>query len=101
MSGRSPPPRSLSLRWRRITRNNQFVLAVLAAVIGTVVAYGAIGFRAFLAFVQDVGFGFASEDVFTQVGRLALWQVILVPTLGGLVIGIFVHLFLPGRRPQA
>ncbi len=100
MSGRNTAPRSLSLRWRQITRNNQFVLAVLAAVIGTVVAYGAIGFREFLAFVQDVGFGFGTEDVFTQVGRLAWWQVILVPTLGGLVIGLFVHFFMPGRRPQ-
>ena len=101
MSGRGTAPRSLFLRWRRqITRNDQFVFAVLAAMIGTVVAYGAIGFREFLAFVQDVGFGFAGEDVFTQVGRLPWWQVIMVPTIGGLVIGVFVHVFMPGRRPQ-
>ncbi len=71
MKGRGASSRSPSPRWRQITRNNQFVLAVLAAVIGTVVAYGAIGFREFLAFVQDIGFGFRGEDVFTQVGRLA------------------------------
>lgn len=100
MRGRKTAPGSLSLRWRQITRNDQFVLAVLAVVIGTVVAYGAIGFREFLAFVQDVGFGFAGEDVFTQVGRLPWWQVILVPTIGGLVIGVFVHVFMPCRRLQ-
>jgi len=100
MRGRRTAPRSNPLRWRQITRNDQFVLAILAAVIGTVVAYGAIGFREFLAFVQNIGFGFSGEDVFTQVGRLPWWQVILVPTIGGLLIGVFVHFFMPGRRPQ-
>ncbi len=89
-----------TLGWRRFSRNDQVILAILAVVIGTVVALGAIGFREILGLVQKIGFGFSTEDVFTRVADLPWWQILLVPTVGGLLVGIFIYRFMPGRRPQ-
>jgi CIC family chloride channel protein len=61
----------LTLRWRRFTRNDQVILTALAVVIGVAVAYGTIGFRELLAAVQNLLYGFSTEDVFTQLGKLA------------------------------
>ena len=36
----------------------------------------------------------------TLVSALPSWRILLVPTAGGLLIGLFVHFFMPGRRPQ-
>ncbi len=90
----------LTLRWRRFTRNDQVILTILAVVIGVGVAAAAIGFRELLGAVQQLGYGFSTEDVFSRVSALPWWQVLLVPVAGGLAVGGFIYLFMPGRRPQ-
>ena len=51
-------------------------------------------------FVQQLGFGFGGEQMAALAGALPAWRLLLVPLLGGLVVGLFVHFFMPGRRPQ-
>ena len=85
---------------RRFGRNDQVILSLLAVVIGAAAGGAAIAFRDAIALVQWSSFGFASEQVATEVRKLAWWHVVLVPTLGGLVIGLFIRYALPGGKPQ-
>ena len=86
---------------RRFRRNNQLILSVLAAVIGVGAAYGAIGFRHLIDYIQLGALGFSSERVYTLAAELPWWHLVLAPTLGGLAVGIFVRFALSGGRPQA
>ena len=92
------------MRWRvhlrRLRRNEQIVLAILALAIGFTAAVGAIAFREGIDLVQRIGFGFSGELVATQAGQLPWWQIILVPTLGGLLVGLLVKWLMPRGRPE-
>jgi CIC family chloride channel protein len=87
--------------WQRVTRNDQLMLFLLAVVIGTAAGYGALLFRLLTAGLQSLLFGRAGEGVAEKASLLPWWQVVLVPTVGGLAIGLVVHLLMPGRRPHA
>ncbi|MFQ5783367.1 MAG: chloride channel protein [Alphaproteobacteria bacterium] len=89
---------ALTGQWRRLVGNEPFVLSILAVVVGAAAAYGTIGFRQFIAGVQLVVFGTASERLYGFAQGLPWWQLLLAPTAGGLVIGLFVQFFMPGRR---
>ncbi len=91
--------RAFLLRLNRLTRNDQVVLSILAVVIGAVTAVGAIGFRELIHFLHRVLFGAGPDSLGATAAGLAWWQVLLVPTLGGLAIGLFVRYVLPGGRP--
>lgn len=83
----------------RAIRNEQSVLFTLALVIGIAVGGGVIGFRLLIGLVQLICYGSDSEiDFATLVAKLPAWHVLLVPTVGGLIIGLFVHYLMPHRR---
>jgi CIC family chloride channel protein len=86
--------------WQRVSRNDQLVLFLLAVVIGTAAGYGALLFRLLTGGIQTLLFGHASERVAEKASLLPWWQVLLAPTAGGLAIGLFVYLLMPGRRPH-
>ena len=88
------------LMLRRVLRNDQLVLALLAVVIGSASAVGAIAFRHLLGGIQFLGFGSTSERVATLASALPWWQLLLVPCAGGLVIGVFLRYVMPGQAPQ-
>lgn len=90
----------LTRAWLEFWRNDQVVLFVLAAVIGMAAGYGAIGFRLLAAGLQWGLFGNPMDQIVSSATRLPWWHLILVPTLGGLAVGLFVKLVLPGRLPQ-
>jgi len=85
---------------RRFTRNVQVILSLLAVGIGLMAGLAAIGFRYAIDFVQQLGFGFGGEKVAALAAALPAWRLLLVPLLGGLAVGLFVHFLMPGRRPQ-
>lgn len=86
------------IRWRRFSQNEQIKLSVLALIIGVAVAYGALGFRVGIELIQGQTFGFALEDGFHLIAALPWWLVLLVPTAGGLAIGVFVQHLMPEQR---
>ena len=98
---RHPIARSrVLLRIRRLIRNDQLILAVLAVFVGAAAAAGTIGLRELINLVQNFSFGSASESIFNAGNTIPAWQILLVPTAGGLLIGLFVYYVMPGRRPQ-
>ena len=84
--------------WRRSLRNEQFILSLLAVVIGALAGYGAIVFRKLIAEIQLVVFGSDSDYLLSVSNYLPWWQLLLARVAGGLVIGLFVHFVLPGQR---
>ncbi len=91
---------SLVLAWRELSRNDQVVLFVLAVVVGAAAGYGALGFRLLVYGLQDILFGNPADFIASYAARLPWWQVLSVPAIGGLAIGIFTYNVLPGRLPQ-
>ena len=89
----------LIVRWRRMVRNEQIILSVLAAVAGAVVAYGTLAFRWLIDVIQSLSFGASSEGLLSVAATLPWWQILLVPAVGGLAVGLFLKFLMPGGRP--
>ena len=70
---------------RRVVRNDQFVIVGLSIIVGCLSAFGAIAFREAIDIVQWLAFGYADVDLASHVAGMPWWQVVAVPTLGGLV----------------
>ncbi|RMD62649.1 MAG: chloride channel protein, partial [Alphaproteobacteria bacterium] len=83
---------------RRLGRNDQVILSVLAVTIGVAAGGAAIAFRTAITLIQRLGYGDGS--IITAAARLPWWHLVLVPALGGLAVGLFVYWLLPGRRPH-
>ncbi len=89
-----------ALSVKRLTKNDQVILTALAVAIGLLAGGAAIAFRHAIGVFQGLGYGFGGEGLITIVSGLPWWQVLLVPAIGGLAVGVFVHAFMPNRRPQ-
>lgn len=77
---------------------NRILFFVFAAFIGGVVGLATVGLIHLILLVQVIGFGEGSEMRFAQIaGALPAWRVILVPTVGGLLVGLLIE-WLPGKR---
>ncbi len=83
-----------------LTRNDQLKLTVLAALVGAAASYAAILFRALADVTALLLFGAGEESMAEAAHSLPAWQVILVPCLGGLAIGLGCRYFLPRPLPQ-
>ncbi|MDX2259890.1 MAG: chloride channel protein [Hyphomicrobiaceae bacterium] len=76
----------------------QPVVWVLALVIGILVGYAALAFRAAIGLVQWPWLGTMSERVAGAAAQLDWWVVLLVPAIGGVIVGLAIDRLLPGRR---
>jgi CIC family chloride channel protein len=83
---------------RRLLRNDQALIAVIAALVGILVAYAAIAFRLSIGGVQWLSYGTSVENLIGRVAELPTWQILLVPTAGGLLVGLSLQFLMPGRR---
>ncbi|MAF49252.1 MAG: chloride channel protein [Rhodospirillaceae bacterium] len=93
-------PSRILMRMRRLVRNDQLILAVLAVVVGALAGLGTVVLRQGIVLVQSISFGTGAENLISYVGQLPWWHILLVTTFGGLVVGVFIHFAMPGRRPQ-
>lgn len=92
--------RSFFARLAGLTRSDQALLSVLAIAIGAVTGVAAIGFRELIDGFQTFFFGASEGGLGEAVAALAWWQVLLIPALGGLGIGLFFRYLMPGGKPQ-
>jgi len=98
---RPKPAVRLRLQVRRIARNEHLTLGVLALVVGVAAAYGALVFRIGVGEIQRLGFGFPLEEILLDAGGLPWWQVVAVPAVGGLLVGLIVKFANRGERAQS
>lgn len=71
---------------------NRIFFFIFAAIIGGVVGLATIGLIELILFVQWMGYGQAGELQFGAIAAsVPAWQVILVPTIGGLCVGLLME----------
>ncbi len=87
--------------FRRLLRNDHLVLSGLGLAIGALTGAAIIGFRHLISIIQLQFYGTSSERLFQHVQGLPWWQVLLVPSLAGLIVGLITMRFMPNQRPQA
>jgi chloride channel protein, CIC family len=92
-------PSRLLMRLRKVVRNDQLILSILAVGVGIAGGGAVIVFREGIDLIQSLAFGSGDARLFVLAGALPWWQVMLVPTAGGLLIGLLVRFTLPDRRP--
>lgn len=80
--------------------SKQPLVWIFALIIGVAVAYIAILFRHYIGFIQFMWIGETSEIFFDKFNQIPLYLRILVPTFGGLLVGIIIFYFAPEKRPE-
>ncbi len=63
----------------------------VAMAIGFATGLGNIVFRSLIEFFQHLFFNIDSEIMLYSLQETSMWKIILVPTLGGLAVGIITH----------
>ncbi len=76
---------------RAIGKDWQPVIWLIGLTIGVLTAYAVIGFRLLIAGTQWVAFGTPSHFLFTALMDLSWWHILLMPAIGGLVVGFLLH----------
>ena len=89
------------MRLRRIIRNDQLILSVLAVFVGLLAGGGVIAIRELIDFVQGLFLGGTSENLISTILTLPWWQILSTPTIGGLMVGLFIYYCIPGQKPQS
>ncbi len=98
-SGRITVSRVL-MRVRRVFRNDQLVLAVLAVFVGACSGGAVIVFREGISLVQSIFYGSGSERLSEHAATLPWWWLLAAPTVGGLMVGLSIHFLMRRKRPS-
>ena len=70
-------------------------LVIMAVLIGMVTAAAAVGFHELILFVRQTLYARSGADFLYGAG---LWQLIFIPALGGLAVGVFSRLVVRDRE---
>ncbi|MBW1806235.1 MAG: chloride channel protein, partial [Deltaproteobacteria bacterium] len=65
-------------------------MTALAAIVGLIAGFGAIGFRYLIDFIQSVSYGSAG-NLLELVQSVPWYLRIAVPALGGLIVGVLIY----------
>ena len=84
---------------RGLITHEQTVLLTLAIATGLAASLAATAFREVLLGFQWLAFGTGADLMLSHVAALPWWHRMLVPAVGGLIVGYFIHRFVSGRRP--
>jgi len=85
---------------RRIANGGQLLLTFLALGVGAVTGGGVIVFRESINGMQAMLFGGGDGSLFQKAALLSWWQLLLILTLGGALIGLATKYLMPDRRPE-
>jgi CIC family chloride channel protein len=84
----------------RAVRHDHLIIAMLALAAGLIAGGAVIFFRETVQLIQWAFYGTEKTRFYLVAQDFPWWILLLVPTLGGLIVGIFVHISLPGHRPH-
>lgn len=96
-----PTLRQLVIRVRALLGNDQFVLGVLAVVMGLVVGGVVVAFRLLIDGVHLIFFGATEDLLHSAAAALPWWRVWMAPVIGGALVGLLYHFLMPGGKAQS
>jgi chloride channel protein, CIC family len=77
-----------------VIRREHLFMILMGGMVGTAVGFGTIGFRSMIEGVTRLGWGILSglrdQEVLVMAMAAPLWGKILIPTAGGLIVGIII-----------
>ncbi len=86
------------MHWRHFNWSRQPAVWLVALGVGIVAGYATIVFRLFIDLVSLTTFGATEASYLEIVQGLPGWQLILMPTLGGLAVGLILKYWLRQDR---
>ncbi|MGH6967853.1 MAG: chloride channel protein, partial [Stellaceae bacterium] len=86
----------LRVRWRalllglerRHLRSNEIALTLLGVVVGAAIGIGVVILRQVSQWIHQAAFDLSPSHLLSEGIGLAWWRVLLVPCVGGLVVGV-------------
>ncbi len=78
--------------FRKIGKNEHTIMTALAVAVGLAGGFGAVGFRYLIDFFQSIAYG-SSQELLTVIEHTPWFFRLLVPTGGGLMVGLLVYWF--------
>ncbi|MEH6403029.1 MAG: chloride channel protein [Sneathiella sp.] len=85
---------------KSVQSNISVRLTICALIAGLLGGYGSLAFRIAIDEVQQLFYGFGGELVVSQAIHLPWWKILLIPVIGGLLVGICLKIFHSERRTE-
>lgn len=82
---------------QRLQMTEHLYMMILASIIGIVGGFGAVGIKSAIHIISDLSF-FGGENLIESVKQTSWYWVILIPAIGGMIVGPLVHFFAPETR---
>jgi len=73
------------------------VILIIASIVGIIGGFGAVGFRTLIGLIQTITIG-SRSNVLETVSSLPWYMRLLLPSIGGLVVGPLIYFF--GRETK-
>jgi len=73
------------------------IILIIASIIGIIGGFGAVGFRTLIGLIQIIAIG-GHSNVLETVSALPWYMKLLLPSIGGLVVGPLIYFF--GRETK-
>jgi CIC family chloride channel protein len=81
----------------KLRLNEDTVILIAASVVGIIGGFGAVGFRSLIKLVQTIAIG-DSSNILQSVGALPWYTKLMLPSIGGLIVGPLIYFF--GRETR-
>ncbi|MGD9237445.1 MAG: chloride channel protein, partial [Desulfobacterales bacterium] len=78
--------------FKKLQANEHTIMALLGVVVGLFGGFGAVGFRYLIDFFQTLAYG-GKQDLLELVVNLPWYYRVMVPAVGGLIVGPLVYFF--------
>ena len=76
-----------------VNKYQNIYLVLVAVIIGVAAGIGNILFRELISLIQVAGYGTGEEIVLGHLNEAVYYKIILIPALGGLLVGIIYHFY--------
>ena len=95
--------RQFSLGLRRVRQHgpSEALFWVIAFFLGTAAGLAALLFRLGISALETVLYKAQDHAVLTSASMMPWWQLMAIPAVGGLVVGLILHRFTPDGRVRA